>query len=209
MRGVRVLDRLDFNDYGFVMGFVAAIERESRALESVFDAVAPAQGQTHVVIFSRCESDDMCDPSVAQAMTRPDRNRNRKRGEVGEFDTQGFKRVKGDMGGPAEIAALVFRDMSILQNKMKARAVADGITVFSVAGSGQNILGHIGSIASGTGGFAFPLASGIETTFGRNIQVFGFRHLVQWAEDGAPGAPAPLEMSTSRPGVRLLVQASR
>ncbi len=188
MRGVRVLDRLDFNDYGFVMGYVAAIERESKALGSIFDAVAPVPGQKHLVVFSRCESDDLSHPSVAQAMSRK------------------FRRVKGDMGGPAEIAALVFRDMHLLQNKMKARAIADGITLYSVAGSGQNIFGHVGSVAPATGGFAFPLASGIETTFGRNIQVFGFRHLVQWAGDAAPGAPAPLEIITSRQGVRLLLQ---
>jgi hypothetical protein len=191
MKGVRVIDRLDFNDYGFVMGFVAAIERESRAMESVFDVVAPVPGQKHVVVFSRCESDDMCHPSVTQAMNKK------------------FKRVTGDMGGPAEIAALAFRDMSILQSKMKARAVADGLTVFSVAGSGQNILGHVGSIATGTGGFAFPLASPIDTTFGQSIQVFGFRYLVQWTEGGTSSAPAPLDISTSRPGVRLLVQATR
>jgi hypothetical protein len=191
MRGVRVLDRLDFNDYGFVTGFIAAVERESKALASVFDALAPVPGQKHLVVFSRCESDDLCHPSVAQAMNKK------------------FRRAKGDMGGPAELAALAFRDLSLLQNKLRARAVADGITLFSVAGSGQNILGHVGAIAPGTGGFAFPLADPIDATFGRSIQVFGFRHLVQWAEEGAPGPPLSLEITTIRQSLRLLVQSTR
>ena len=191
MRGVKVLDRLNFDNRGFVMGFVATIERESKVMESFFDIVGPVRGQKHIVVFSRCESDDMCHPSVAQAMNKK------------------FKREKGDMGGPAEAAQLAFRDMTLLQNKLKARAVADGITLYSVSGSGNNILGHIGTVAPSTGGFAFPLASGTEVTFGQSIQVFGFRHLVQWTEDGISSAPSSVEITTSRPGVRLLVQATR
>ena len=191
MRGVRVIDRLKLDDRGFVMGFLAAVERESNVLQSIFDLVAPTQGQKHLAVFSRCESDDMCHPSMRQAMYHK------------------FNRAPGDMGGPAEAAALVFRDMSILQGKLLARAVADGITLYSVAGSGQNILGHIGTIAAETGGFGFPLASGLENSFGPGIQVFGFRHLVQWTEDGAPTTPLPLDIKTTRQGVRLLVQTTR
>lgn len=202
MRGVRVIDRLKFDDRGFVTGSIATIEREFKTLETIFDLVAPVPGQKHLVVFSRCESDDMCHPSVRQAMTRPDR-------KPGGAGTQGFKRESGDMGGPAEAAALAFRDMSLLQERLQARAVTDGITLYSVAGSGQNILGLAGAVAPATGGFSFPLASGIETTFGQSIQVFGFRHLVEWTEDGTRKTPGSIEISTNRPGVKLLVQASR
>ena len=81
--------------------------------------------------------------------------------------------------------------------------------LFSVAGPGQNIVGHIGTIASATGGFAFPLADGVENTFGHSIQIFGSRYLVQWAEEGTPSGPGSLEISTGRKGLRLLVQATR
>jgi hypothetical protein len=144
-----------------------------------------------MIVFSRCESDDMTHPSVKRAMT------------------QTFKREKGDAGGPAESAELATRDMTILQTDLKAKATATGVTLYSVAGPGQNVLGHIGTIASATGGFAFPLNSGMETQFGQGIQVFGSRYLVQWTEDGTPGASSTLDISTTRKDVKVIAQSHR
>lgn len=60
-----------------------------------------------------------------------------------------------------------------------------------------------------TGGFCFPLNSGVEARFGQGIQVFGSRYLVEWTEEGAPAAVGPLEVSTTRKDVKLIVQTQR
>lgn len=190
-KGINILDRLQFNNPGFITGMLATISKESKALESIFDLVSSVQGQKHFIVFSRCESDDMCHPNIKRAMT------------------QDFKREKGDAGGPAESATLATRDMTILQTELKAKAVAAGVTLFSVAGSGQNVLGYIGTIAPATGGFAFPLSPGMEAQFGQGIQVFGSRYLVQWSEDGVPSGLGSLGISTTRKDVRLVAQTLR
>jgi hypothetical protein len=190
-KGINVLDRLNFNSPMFITGLLATITRESKALASVFDLVAPVPGQKHVVVFSRCESDDMTHPNVKRAMS------------------QKFKRETGDAGGPAESAELATRDMTILQTELRAKAVAAGVTLYSVAGPGQNVLGHIGTIAPATGGFAFPLSSGIESRFGQGVQVFGSRYLVQWTEEAAPGGPGILDISTTRKDVKVMAQTGR
>ena len=120
-----------------------------------------------------------------------------------------FKREKGDAGGPAESATVAHRDMTILQTDLKAKAAMAGITLYSVAGSGQNVMGHIGAIAQLTGGYSFPLNSGLEAQFGQGIQVFGSRYLIQWAEDGAPAGPVSLDISSTRKDVRLVAQSLR
>ena len=190
-RGVKVLDRLNFDSRGFVTGVLATIGKESKALASIFDQIASVPGQKHLVVFSRCEADDMSHPSVKQAMTKK------------------FTREKGDNGGPAEAAAFATGEMSLFQADLKDKAVAAGVTLYSVAGPGQNVNGHIGSIAKGTGGFAFPLVNGTELQFGQGIQMFGSRHLVQWSEDKAPAGSGALEISTTRKGVKLMAQTTR
>jgi hypothetical protein len=201
-RGVNVLDRLNFDSPSFVTGMLAIVAFESKALESILDQVAAVPGQKHLIVFSRCEADDFSHPIVKQAMTRPDYR-------PGDTNGQGFRRQKGDAGGPAESAALATRDMTLLQASLKAKAAVSGVTLFSVAGTGQNALGHIGAIAGATGGFGFPLASGLELQFGHGIQTFGSRYCVQWSEDKAPAGPSPLEISTTRKGVKLLLQTLR
>ncbi len=190
-RGVNVLDRLNFNNPTFISGMVATITREGKALGSIFDLVAPVQGQKHVVVFSRCEADDMAHPSVKRAMS------------------QKFTREKGDSGGPAEAARLANTDMVILQTALKEKAVAAGVTLYSVAGPGQNIVGNVGIIAPFTGGMAFPLTAGVDAQFGQGIQIFGSRYFVQWSEEATPAGVTGLEVSASRKDVKLLVQSLR
>lgn len=201
-RGVKVIDRLNFDNRGFVTGTLATIVKETRALISILDQIQTVPGQKHLIVFSRCESDDMSHPSVKQAAARPD-NR------PGSTSSSGFKREKGDQGGPAEAASLAVREMDLIQAELKNRAVAATVTLYSVAGSGQNVNGHIGNIAQGTGGYAFPLVNGTEFQFGQGIQVFGSRYLVQWAEDKAPASPGTLEISSTRKGVKVIAQATR
>lgn len=202
-RGVNVLDRLNFDSRGFVTGVLATIGRETKALASLLDHVGATPGQKHLIVFSRCESDDMTHPSVKQAIGRTDRRTGSAAGN------QGFLREKDDNGGPAETAAIATGDMTLYQSDLKAKAVAAGVTLYSVAGAGQNVNGHIGTIAQATGGFAFPLVNGIELQFGQGIQVFGSRYLVQWSEDKAPAGPGALEISTTRKGVKVIAPATR
>lgn len=190
-RGIDILDRLQFNNPGFVTGTLATIGRETKALSSIFDLVAPVQGQKHVIVFSRCEADDMTHPNVKRAMTRK------------------FTREQGDAGGPAESATRATGDMTIFQTDLKTRAIARGITLYSVAGAGQNVMGHIGTVAPLTGGFAFPLTGGLETQFGQGIQVFGSRYLVQWEEDGSASGSGSLDISTTRKDVRVVAQSQK
>jgi hypothetical protein len=191
LKGVKVLDRLNFDNPMFVRGLVATITKESNALGSILGLVAPVQGQKHVVVFSRCEADDMAHPEVNRAMAKR------------------FKRTADDNGGPSESATFAYGEMTLRQTELKARAITAGVTLYSVAGSGQNVTGHIGTIASETGGFVFPLNSGIELQFGQGIQVFGSRYLVQWTEEAMPGGPGPLDISTTRKDVKLFVQKTR
>lgn len=191
LKGVKVLDRLNFDNPMFVRGVIATITKESNALGSVLTLVAPVPGQKHVVVFSRCEADDMAHPEVNRAMAKR------------------FKRSPDDNGGPAESATFAYGEMTLRQTELKARAIAAGVTLYSVAGSGQNVTGHIGTIAPDTGGFVFPLSGGIELQFGQGIQVFGSRYLVQWTEEAMPGGTAPLDISTTRKDVKLFVQKAR
>ncbi|MDR3682167.1 MAG: hypothetical protein P4L11_00455 [Geothrix sp.] len=191
VKGVSVLDRLNLDQQQYVMGLVATVKRESKVLASILDQVAPVSGQKHVIVFSRCESDDLSHPDVRKAML------------------QTFKRVEGDAGGPAETATLATREVLQLQAEIKRRAVLAGVTLFSVAGAGQTVVGHIGAIAPATGGFAFPFNSGMETQFGRSIQVFGSRYLVQWSEEVTPMASSSLEISTSRKDMRVIARTLR
>ena len=191
IRGVRVVDRLNLDNPMLVAGMLATVGRETKVLLSLFDQVAAVPGQKHVVVFSRCEADDLSSPEIRKAMSTK------------------FKRIKGDSGGPAEAAVLIHRDMIIYQNQLKERAVVDGLTVYSVAGTGQNVIGHLGNVAPGTGGYIFPLSSGLELSFGQGIQLFGSRYLVQWQEDAPPADPAEVALSTSRKGVKLIAQALR
>jgi len=191
LRGVKVLDRLNFDNPMFVRGLFSTVERESKVLEAVLDQIATVPGQKHVIVFSRCESDDLSHPEITRAMTKK------------------FVREKGDAGGPAETATVVHRDMSILRTDLQNKAVVDGVTLYSVAGSGQNVTGFIGSIAPYTGGLAFPLGSNPDAQFGQGIQVFGSRYLVQWSEDGLPSGPVALEVSTTRKDLRVMAQTFR
>ncbi len=188
LKGVKLLDRLNFDNPMFVMGLISAVTRETKVLGSVFDLVAPIPGQKHVIVFSRCEADDLSHPEIRRAMS------------------MNFKREKGDAGGPRESAVVAHRDMTILHTELKTRAVADGITLFSVAGAGQNVLGHVGQAALATGGYAFPMSAGLEATFGQAIQVFGSRYSLQWSEEGKPGGGATLEITTTRKDVRVIAR---
>ena len=67
VRGVRVLDRLNFDNPMFISGLISTIARESKVLGSILDQVAPWPGQKHVIVFSRCEADDMCHPEITRA----------------------------------------------------------------------------------------------------------------------------------------------
>lgn len=191
VKGVRIIDRLNLNQQQYVMGLVASVIRESKALASVIDLIAPVPGQKHFVVFSRCEADDLAHPDVRKAVT------------------QVFKREVGDGGGPAETAMLASREIVLLQSDLKMRAVRAGVSLFSVAGAGQTMLGFLGAIAPSTGGFAFPFNHGVESRFGSSIQVFGSRYLVQWSEEGTPSVPASLEISSSRKDVRMIAQDQR
>jgi hypothetical protein len=191
LKGIKVLDRLNFDNPMFVRGLIGTITKESRVLGSIFDLAAPVPGQKHVVVFSRCEADDMAHPEINRAMNKK------------------FKRTADDNGGPAESAAFAHRDMTLLQAELKAKAIADGVTLYSVAGSGQNVTGHIGAIAPDTGGFVFALSTGIELQFGQAIQVFGSRYLVQWTEEGTPSGPVSLDISTTRKDVKVISQKLR
>lgn len=190
VKGVNLLDRLNFNNPMLVTGMLAGVQRETKALDSFLAQLGGVVGQKHLVVFSRYEADDFCHPVVKRAMT------------------QSFKRERGDSGGPAEAASLATRDMSLLQTHLKARALAAGVTVYSVAGSGQNVMGLFGPVAAATGGFVFPLSSGLDTQFGQGIQVFGSRYLVRWAEEATTGSGS-LDISTTRKGVRLIAQTAR
>jgi hypothetical protein len=191
LKGVKVLDRLNFDNPMFVSGLIATVTRESKVLGSIFDLIAPVPGQKHVIVFSRCESDDLAHPEVTRAMTKH------------------FKREKGDAGGPAESAQVAHRDMKIVQADLQNKAVLAGVTLYSVAGSGQNVAGLVGSVAPITGGLAFALGSVPDAQFGQGIQVFGSRYFLQWSEDGQPSGALPLEVSTTRKDVRIMVQTLR
>lgn len=190
-RGISVLARLNFNDPMFVRQQVAAIKREMATLESLFGQLGSVDGQKHVLVFSRDEADDMSHPGVKRAMS------------------QSFRRERGDAGGPAESATYATGEMALLQEEVKAKAVAAGLTLYSVAGAGQNVLGLVGAIAPGTGGFSFPLAPGVEGRLGQSLQAFGSRYLVQWQPDAAGNQPVGLEISTSRKGLKILAQDLR
>jgi hypothetical protein len=87
--------------------------------------------------------------------------------------------------------------------------MAAGTTLYSVAGSGQNVAGRLGSVAPITGGFVFPMNAGLEHNFGQGIQILGSRYLLQWNEDSSPAGSVSMDISTTRKGVKLVGQALR
>ena len=54
------------------------------------------------------------------------------------------------------------------QGFKRERGIA-GVPSISVAGSGQNVSGHIRPVTPETGGYSFPLGTGLEIQFGQAI----------------------------------------
>ncbi|MCX6547081.1 MAG: hypothetical protein NTW40_03420 [Acidobacteria bacterium] len=187
-KGRSAQDRLNLLDATMVSGFVQAVGREMKTLESLLDSLAPVPGQKHMIVFSRCESDDLNHPSLKVAM-----NQNWSK-----------QRVKGDLGGPGETATLAVRDITIQQLQLKAKSVKAGVMIYSVAGSSPNVTGNMGPLAPDTGGFCFPLRAELESQLGQAMQVFGSRHLLRWAPAGSASPTAPVELSVKRKGVRVI-----
>jgi hypothetical protein len=185
-KGRTALDRLNLNDSMLVSSLVQIAGREMKTLESLLDGLADVPGQKHMIVFSRCEADDLMHPSIRTAMN------------------QSFKRTRGDLGGPAETATLAIRDVTIQQLQVKEKAIRAGVMLYSVAGSGPNIVGNMGNIALDTGGFCFPLRSELEFQFGQGIQVFGSRYLLRWSGEGRPTSLAPVDITVKRKGVRVI-----
>lgn len=185
-RGRTALDRLNLNDSMLVSSLVQISGREMATLESILEQMASIPGPKHMIVFSRCEMDDLVHPSIRSAMNRK------------------FTRTRGDLGGPAETATLAIRDVTIQQQRVKDTAASSGVMLYSVAGAGPNLVGNIGTIAADTGGYCFPLRSELERQFGQGIQIFGSRHLLQWSADEASPHPAPLEIKSKRKGVKLI-----
>jgi hypothetical protein len=190
-RNLDVLQRLGFNDPMHIRAVVLTVGHEMKALESLVETFSSVPGQKHLVVFSRCEADDLAHPAVKQAVFRK------------------FKRQKDDLGGPAESASLANRDMVLIQSSLKTKVLASGVMVYSVAGEGAAWNGNLGGTAQLSGGYAFSLRDGLENRFGKNMQVFGSRYLVTWVQSASvPDRTVPDEIRTSRKGVRLL-SASR
>ncbi len=187
-KGRSALDRLNLNDSAMVSGFVQAVGREMKTLESLLDSLAPVPGQKHMIVFSHCESDDLNQPSLRAAM-----NQNWSK-----------QRVKGDLGGPGETATLAVRDITIQQLQLKAKSVKAGVMIYSVAGSSPNVTGNMGPLAPDTGGFCFPLRAELESQLGQAMQVFGSRYLVRWAPLGTPTPTASIEITVKRKGARVI-----
>jgi len=185
-KGRTALDRLNLNDSMLVSSLVQITGREMKTLEALLDGLSVVPGQKHMIVFSRCEADDLVHPSIRAAMN------------------QKFQRTKGDLGGPAETATLAVRDVTIQQMQVKEKAIRAGVMLYSVAGSGPNIVGNMGNIALDTGGFSFPLRSELEFQFGQGIQVFSSRYLLRWSDEGQPAQLSPVNITVKRKGVRVI-----
>lgn len=185
-KGRTALDRLNLNDSMLVSSLVQISGREMATLESILGQMGSIPGPKHMIVFSRCEMDDLVHPSIRSAMNRS------------------FTRTKGDMGGPAETATLAVRDVTIQQQRVKEKAASSGVMLYSVAGAGPNLVGNIGTIAAETGGFCFPLRSELERQFGQGIQIFGSRHLLRWSGDASSTQPVSLEIKSKRKGIKLI-----
>lgn len=202
-KGRSTLDRLNLNDSGLVSSLVQIAGREMKTVESILDGLAPILGQKHMIVFSRCELDDLGHPSVRAAMSQNWGSLPRK----GDFGAPTSLRRPGDLGGPGETATLAIRDVTIQQQRLKEKATRAGVMIYSVAGPSPNIVGNMGAIATDTGGFCFPLRSELQSQFGQAIQVFGSRYFLRWSEVGMPAQPSVVNITVKRKGVRVITAA--
>ncbi len=198
-RGMGAIQRLNFADPTGVSTQVKAIGMDVKGLEAIMQALASIPGQKHMIVFSRNEMDDMTNPAIKRSGGDDIRNPTR--------DVMGG----GNIGSAyqAETASKASGEMIVYQSSLKAKALASGVTLYSVAGQGQDFKGNVGFIAAATGGFGFTFGPNMGIQFAQGIQAFGSRYLLDWSESGDAKSGASLSITTTRKGLKVIAQTER
>lgn len=191
-RGVRPIDRLGLNTQSTVRGRLKGVDAEMASLGAFLGALGRLPGPAHCVVFSRNDADDFSHPAVKIAMHGK------------------FTRSLGDEGGPAEAAEVAYREITLLQDRMREVVRRTGVTLHAVAGSGGAYLGHLGPVAEATGGLALGFEAQMPGRLGASLQAFAYRYRLTWEEGAeAPASAQPLSITTARDGVKLMAPRER
>ena len=201
-KGVRPIDRLGLDAPTTVRARLSVVTAEMKSLTALLEALGKLPAPAHCLVFSRNDADDFTHPSVRTAMGG-------SAAAVGG-SSGAFARTKGDDGGPKEAAELAFREMTLAQEHVRQAALRNGVTLYSVAGSGGPFLGNLGATAEATGGLALGFDSGMPARLGQALQAFGSRYRLTWVEGAdAAASPQPVVISTRRSGVKVSAPRER
>jgi hypothetical protein len=215
VRGSSAIQRLNFTDASTVASRVKVVVGEMNGLVVLLQTLAKVPGAQQAVVFSRFEADDLASPEVVSLSTKSSeavagvKSYASTMGGGGSSTFGNFRRTSGDNGGPAEFASLAVRDTTLAREKMKVLIARTGITLHSVAGSGPTSLGNLGNLALGTGGYAFPFNSTLVGRLAPTLQAFNARYEIGWAGEPVTAEGSKLEISVTRPGLKLFAPKLR
>jgi hypothetical protein len=208
LKGMSTIQRLGLTDSSSVASLTTCVVKESQALAVLFQKVAALPGDKQAIVFSRYEADDLASSAAQMAAGKDLVPQANNRGGDGSSGAGVFNRSKGDNGGPGEYMALAVRDTTLARLALQNLVTRSGITLHSAAGTGSSYLGSFGSVASATGGRAFPLDPSLPSRLPGVLASFNARYGLTWTGAATP-EPIRLDITTGREGVTLVRPTQR
>lgn len=149
---------------------------------SVLDAVGALPGEKQVVVFSRCDLDDLSNPVWAQTVPRMSAGGTLNR----KLQTE-----------------MMIRDVTLARVALKKTTARQGLTVHSVGGNGESYTGGFGEVALDSGGSNFRMENELPNRLAQNLNLWATRYDLTIAMPLDTARPSRIQVDTNRKGLKL------
>lgn len=198
-RARSIMEDYPTNELG---GITTMVKTALLSLESLGEALAKAGGETHLVVFSRGEVDDLANPVWSREVSKMAggglTNQGSRGGKPLGLGTDPEKEYN-----PKVHTTIMVQEMTLALEALKKKYASLGLSLHSVGGAGAVYGGALAATATNTGGFSFRFGAEFTTQFAQLLPLWASRYELTIAAPAGLSRPATVDVSTSRKGLNL------
>lgn len=175
-------------------GYTEAVKKVFRSLETLGGALAQVPGEKQVIIWSRCAVDHLADPQWDGLTEQPNW------GPSGQTPARSVEKIQDD----SLQIHLMRKEVKEAQEHLKAAFTRMGLTLHSVGGADGEYSGAFADAAITSGGQNFRFDASLPAKLNAVLSSWAARYELLIPVPAGQERPQKVEISTQRPGVRII-----